>query len=318
MSETGNQTPVINPAGFREYDARWRYPDDINLAGMEALGLGLGTQMRERGLAPRIVAGHDFRSYSREVLDALIEGLVNAGIEVLDIGLSLTPMAYFAQFHLGVDAVAMVTASHNPNGWTGVKMGFEPPLTHGPEDMARLRDIVLGHQGEQHPGGGCEPIEGVREAYIADLTRDFRMTRPLRLVCATGNGTAGAFAPEILERIGVEVIGRHTELDHSFPHYNPNPEALEMLHDMGQAVRKSGADFGLGFDGAGIAAGWWTRRARRSSPTRWALFWRAIWPACMKTPDLLSMSNRPAFLKPTRSCANLEPGPNTGKLVTAT
>ena len=115
--------PLIAPSGFREYDARWRYPQDIDLAGMTELGLGLGTQMRERGLPPVIVVGHDYRSYSREVLDALIIGLVEAGIVVRDIGLALTPMAYFAQFHLGVDAVAMVTASHNPNGWTGVKIG---------------------------------------------------------------------------------------------------------------------------------------------------------------------------------------------------
>ncbi len=247
--------PMIAPTGFREYDARWKYPDDINLPGVTALGLGLGTQMHERGLRPEIAVGNDYRDYSLAIKNALTLGLMQAGVAVLDIGPALSPMAYFAQFHLDAPAVAMVTASHNPNGWTGVKMGFERPLTHGPEDMARLRDIVLGGLGVVRDGGGYRRVEGVRPAYIDDLVGDFRMTRRLRVVCATGNGTAGYFAPEVLERIGVEVIPSHTALDYTFPHYNPNPEALEMLHDMADAVRASGADLALGFDGDGDRCG---------------------------------------------------------------
>lgn len=246
---------LIAPTGFREYDARWRYPEQIDLAGMETLGLGLGTQMWARGVAPEIVVGHDFRSYSATVKAALVAGLVRAGIRVHDIGMALTPMAYFARQHLGIDAVAMVTASHNPNGWTGVKMGFKPPLTHGPEEMAELRDIVLGGQGGELPGGGRVAVDGVGEAYIGDLSDGVQLARKLRVVCATGNGTAGAFAPELLTQIGVEVIPCHNELDFGFPHYNPNPEALEMLHDMADRVRESGADFALGFDGDGDRCG---------------------------------------------------------------
>ena len=246
--------PMIAPTGFREYDARWRFPDEINLPGVTALGLGLGTQMHERGLDPVIAVGNDYRDYSVSVKNALIIGLIEAGIQVRDIGPALTPMAYFAQIHLGTAAVAMVTASHNPNGWTGVKMGFEPPLTHGPEDMDRLRAIVLGGQGVPRPGGGWQRVDGLREAYIADIV-EFRMMRPLRVLCATGNGTAGAFAPEVLGRIGVEVVPRHLRLDYTFPHYNPNPEALEMLEDMSEHVLASGADLGLGFDGDGDRCG---------------------------------------------------------------
>jgi phosphomannomutase/phosphoglucomutase len=182
-------------------------------------------------------------------------GLMQAGIHVKDIGPALSPMAYFAQFHLDAPAVAMVTASHNPNGWTGVKMGFERPLTHGPEEMAELRDIVLEGRGVAREGGRYEFIEGVREAYLEDLVGDFKMTRPLKVVCATGNGTASAFAPELFARLGVEVINSHNELDYTFPHYNPNPEAMEMLHDMSASVRASGADFALGFDGDGDRCG---------------------------------------------------------------
>jgi phosphomannomutase/phosphoglucomutase len=247
--------PLIAPGGFREYDARWRYPEEIDLAGMTALGLGLGTQMRARGIGPHIVVGNDFRGYSTAIRNALVEGLVAAGLHVRDIGTVLTPTAYFAQFHLGAAAVAMVTASHNPNGWTGVKIGFDPPLTHGPEDMAELRDIVLDGRGRPHPGGRVETVAGLRAAYLDDLSRGFRMRRRLRVVCATGNGTAGAFAPDLLARIGVDVVHRHTRLDATFPHYDPNPEAVAMLADMAEAVRASGADLGLGFDGDGDRCG---------------------------------------------------------------
>ena len=246
---------MIAPTGFREYDARWQYPEAINLPGMTALGLGLGTQMRRRGIAPVIAVGNDYRDYSLSIKNALMLGLMQAGIAVKDIGPALSPMAYFAQFHLDVPAVAMVTASHNPNGWTGVKMGFERPLTHGPDEMAELRDIVLNGEGKVHPGGSYEFIDGVREAYLDDLVGDFKMTRKIKVVCATGNGTASAFAPELFERMGVEVVPSHNELDYTFPHYNPNPEAMEMLHDMSASVTASGADFALGFDGDGDRCG---------------------------------------------------------------
>ncbi len=246
---------MITPTGFREYDARWKYPEDINLAGITALGLGLGTQMRNRGIEPVIAVGNDYRDYSLSIKNALMLGLMQAGIHVKDIGPALSPMAYFSQFHLDAPAVAMVTASHNPNGWTGVKMGFERPLTHGPDEMAELRDIVMGGHGKPHDGGRYEFVDGVKEAYLDDLAGDFKMSRPLKVVCATGNGTASAFAPELFERIGVEVVPLHNELDYTFPHYNPNPEAMEMLHDMAAAVTASGADLALGFDGDGDRCG---------------------------------------------------------------
>ena len=98
------------------------------------------------GVKPEIVTGHDFRSYSASVKMALVSGLMAAGCKVHDIGLCITPMAYFAQFELDVPCVAMVTASHNDNGWTGVKMGANRPLTFGPQEMTRLKEIVLGCQ----------------------------------------------------------------------------------------------------------------------------------------------------------------------------
>src|ERR1051326_9423840 len=136
--------PLVSPTGFREYDARWLFPKEVNLLGVQGLGLGLGTYFHELGIRPRVATGHDYRSYSQSVQQALILGLLNAGCEVVDVGLATTPVCYFAQFALECPAVAMVTASHNENGWTGVKMGAQKPLTFGPDEMSRLKAIVLG------------------------------------------------------------------------------------------------------------------------------------------------------------------------------
>jgi phosphomannomutase/phosphoglucomutase len=174
---------------------------------------------------------------------------------VHDIGLSLSPVAYFAQFALDCPAVAMVTASHNENGWTGVKMGARRPLTFGPEEMTRLKQIVLGGLWKERAGGAYVAVPDMRETYLSDVTAGIRLSRPIKVIAATGNGTAGAFAPEALRRIGAEVIGMDNELDFTFPKYNPNPEDLEMLHAMGDAVKTHGADLCLGFDGDGDRCG---------------------------------------------------------------
>ena len=247
--------PLVLASGFREYDARWLLNSEINLPGMRCLGLGIGTLLHAHGAAPRIVTGHDYRSYSQAVKDALISGLVASGCTVNDIGLALSPMAYFAQFDLEVQAVAMVTASHNENGWTGVKIGIDRPLTLDPAEMARLRDIVLGAQWVERPGGAIRHVGGMAGRYMADLVSTGRITRRLKVICACGNGTAGAFAPQVLEGIGCEVVPLDCELDHSFPRYNPNPEDMSMLQAMREAVTAHGADIAFGFDGDGDRCG---------------------------------------------------------------
>jgi phosphomannomutase/phosphoglucomutase len=247
-------TPLVKATGFREYDARWLLGSEINLLGVQALGLGLGAYFHEVG-ERRVVVGHDFRSYSLSVKQALTLGLLQSGCEVLDIGLALSPTAYFAQFDLESPCVAMVTASHNENGWTGVKMGASPPLTFGPDEIGRLKALVLSGEVQTRPGGTLAQMEGVAERYIADAASRCALDRPLRVVCACGNGTAGAFAPEALRRMGAEVIELNCDLDWTFPNYNPNPEDTEMLHAMSAAVKAHGADLALGFDGDGDRCG---------------------------------------------------------------
>ncbi|RWN59538.1 phosphomannomutase/phosphoglucomutase [Mesorhizobium sp.] len=253
---------LIKASGFREYDARWWFghpgsaePPELNLIGVQALGMGLGTLIRRLGAGPDIVTGHDFRSYSLAIKLALVSGLMAAGARVRDIGLALSPMAYFAQFALDTPSVAMVTASHNENGWSGVKMGAARPLTFGPEEMSALKAIVLAGDFDLVGGGSYDFVADFRKIYLDDLTRDKRIARKLKVVAACGNGTAGAFAPEALERIGCEVIPLDVELDHRFPNYNPNPEDMKMLHAIRDKVLETGADVGLGFDGDGDRCG---------------------------------------------------------------
>ena len=246
----------INPYGFREYDARWLYKKDINKLGIENLGKGLGTQIikHTKKNNPRVIVGHDYRSYSEEIKSALKKGLISTGCNIEDIGLSLSPTVYFAQFNLNADAIAMVTASHNENGWTGVKMGIQKGLTHTPEEMKELKDITLNE--EFIEGNGNEiKINNFQQIYIQDLIKKNKINKKIKAVVACGNGTAGIFAPEILSGIGCEVIKLDCNLDFTFPKYNPNPEDLKMLHAISKAVKKNNADIGFGFDGDGDRVG---------------------------------------------------------------
>ena len=251
-----SQNIKIDPYGFREYDARWLYEKDINIAGIENLGKGLGTQIisHTKKNNPTVAVGHDYRSYSEEIKTALKKGLLSTGCNVEDIGLSLSPMVYFAQFNLKSDAIAMVTASHNENGWTGVKMGIKKGLTHAPEEMKELKEITLNEKFISGQGSEKQ-IKNFQQVYKEDLIRDNKIKKKIKAVVACGNGTAGIFAPDILRGIGCEVIELDCNLDWTFPKYNPNPEDLEMLHEIAKSVKENNADIGFGFDGDGDRVG---------------------------------------------------------------
>ncbi len=246
----------INPNGFREYDARWIFEKDIDLEGITDLGKGLGAQVikHTKNTNPRIIVGHDYRSYSEKIKKALINGLISTGCNVEDIGLSLSPMVYYAQFNLNSDAIAMVTASHNENGWTGVKMGIKKGLTHAPDEMNELKNITLNKKFVEGKGS-VKNIENFKKIYSEDLIKKNKINKNIKAIVACGNGTAGVFAPEILRGIGCDVIELDCELDWSFPKYNPNPEDLKMLKAIAKAVKDNNADVGFGFDGDGDRCG---------------------------------------------------------------
>mgnify|MGYP001287350176 CR=1 FL=1 len=244
----------INPLGFREYDARWLYPKDINEEGIKNVGHGLGSQIILRiNKTPRVIVGHDYRSYSEKVKKKLIEGLINSGCKVEDIGLALSPTVYFAQFNLEADAVAMITASHNENGWTGIKMGIEKGLTHSPAEMNELKEIVLKKKFIKGKGSYKE-IKEFKKIYINNLTKN-KIKKKLKVVVACGNGTASIFAPKALRKIGCDIVELDCNLDYSFPKYNPNPEDIKMLSAISECVKKNKADIGFGFDGDGDRVG---------------------------------------------------------------
>ena len=243
----------IDPLGFREYDARWLFPESINELGIESVGKGFGTQIISQIKNPTVIVGHDYRSYSEKVKKNFIKGLLSTGCNVKDIGLCLSPTVYFSQFKLKSDAVAMITASHNENGWTGIKMGIEKGLTHCKEEMSDLKDIVLNEKFLKG-SGKLEEIKDFNKIYISELSKN-KIKKKIKVVAACGNGTAGIFAPDILRGIGCDVIELDCKLDYTFPRYNPNPEDMKMLHEIAKCVRENKADVGFGFDGDGDRVG---------------------------------------------------------------
>ena len=246
----------IDPFGFREYDARWLYPENVNLSGIENLGKGFGTQIvkHTKKNNPRVIVGHDYRSYSEDIKSALKKGLISTGCFVEDIGLSLSPMVYFAQFNLNSEAVAMITASHNKNGWTGVKMGIKKGLTHTTEEMKELKEITLNKKFIEGKGKEKQ-INNFQKIYKDELINNNKINKKIKAVVACGNGTAGIFAPDILRGIGCDVIELDCNLDYTFPKYNPNPEDLKMLRAISEKVKNNNADIGFGFDGDGDRVG---------------------------------------------------------------
>ena len=243
----------INPLGFREYDARWLYPENINDLGIESVGKGFGTQIKKKIKNPNVIVGYDYRSYSEKVKENFVKGLLSTGCNVHDIGLCLSPTVYFSQFKLNSDAIAMITASHNENGWTGIKMGIEKGLTHCKEEMSELKDIVLNEKFTSGKGN-YKKIKDFNKVYINELSKN-QIKKKMKVVAACGNGTAGIFAPEILRGIGCDVIELDCKLDFNFPKYNPNPEDMKMLHEIAKCVKENNADVGFGFDGDGDRVG---------------------------------------------------------------
>ena len=171
MSET-----IISPSGFREYDARWLYPNDVNKKGLEVFGYSLGQYICKRvKVGASVVVGHDYRSYSEEVKYHVVKGLLSAGCNIIDIGLSLSPMVYFAQHHLNTDSLAMITASHNDNGWTGIKCGIEKSLTFGPNEMREIKELALSNDNYQaKEQGKYEFINDLKDHYLHYLIKDFK------------------------------------------------------------------------------------------------------------------------------------------------
>ncbi|HZO71235.1 MAG TPA: phosphomannomutase/phosphoglucomutase [Ktedonobacteraceae bacterium] len=244
---------------FREYDLRGRENEqELNSRSALLIGKGYGTFLRRKGIKMTVL-GHDNRRTSEEMHAAIRDGLISCGIHVIDIGLVTTPMMYWAQLFfnrqekLDTRGGVMVTASHNPVGWNGVKLADDYASTLLSDDLQWIYRLIVDDDFDQ--GNGSFETRNIFDAYCDDLVSRVHISRPLTVVVNTGNGTAGAFAPTILRRAGCTVVEHLTELDPSYPHYTPNPAEVEMMEDTGRIVQKSHAQIGIAIDADGDRLG---------------------------------------------------------------
>jgi len=239
---------------FRDYDLRGRVSEDeLNEHSMELIAKGYGTMLRKRGI-PSAVLGYDARESSAAFHAAFKRGLLSTEIDIYDIGLALTPMMYWAQYHYQTQGGAMVTASHNPSGWSGLKLALGYSYTTLKHEIDELYDLILRDDFAEGEGRVLRE-ERIEDLYIEDLVSRVNIGRPLKVLVNAGNGTAGPMALRLFNRAGCEVVGLHCEMDMSYPHYFPNPALVEMMEDTGQKVREVKADIGIAIDGDGDRLG---------------------------------------------------------------
>ena len=249
---------------FKAYDIRGIVPSTINEAMAEALGRAFGTVARSEGETV-VAVGRDGRLSGEALSAALIRGLAAVGMEVIDVGMVTTPMLYFAACTLCTSGI-QVTGSHNPKDYNGFKMVMAGRAIYGDEIQA-LRRIMEDETSPSRPGGTVRTVD-VLPAYRARIVGDIKLARPLKIVVDSGNGIAGATAPDILRAIGCEVIELFSEVDGNFPNHHPDPSKPENLRDLIAALKGSDAELGLAFDGDGDRLGIVTKDGNNIYPDR--------------------------------------------------
>ncbi len=240
---------------FREYDLRGRVSDEeLNVESVRRIAHAFGIFLKRRKI-DTAVAGYDNRKTSLNFKNAAVTGLLSAGCNVLDIGLTLSPVLYFAQHHFQCPGGLMVTASHNPDDWSGMKLSDGLSRTLGPAQMKELYELVASR--EKASGNGKYEARNVRPAYIERVSDGVKLDRPLKVVMECGNGGAGLFAYEILQKIGCLTFQLYCDPDTTYPHYFPNPSNLKARRRLREMVTHPyiQADIGLGFDGDGDRIG---------------------------------------------------------------
>ncbi|OGH13522.1 MAG: hypothetical protein A2687_04455 [Candidatus Levybacteria bacterium RIFCSPHIGHO2_01_FULL_38_26] len=245
--------PFLKRTMFREYDLRGREAEDeLNDTSMYFIGRGFGTFLRKRNISETVV-GHDARATSDSFHANVIKGIIECGINVVDIGTVTTPMSYWSQYYLKIKGLVMVTASHNPAGWNGVKLGRDFSYTLLTDELIEVYDTISAEKFSQ--GVGTVRKENIKNAYMEDLLSRAKISKKFKILVNTGNGTAGMFAPEILKKAGCEVIEHFTNVDPAYPNYTPNPDGVAMMEDTGRQTVANKCDFGFAFDGDGDRLG---------------------------------------------------------------
>ncbi|MBP9686187.1 MAG: phosphomannomutase/phosphoglucomutase [Candidatus Doudnabacteria bacterium] len=258
---------ILNKYMFREYDIRGRETEqELNPRSVELIAKAYGTFLRKRNVRIAVV-GHDNRGTSEDFYAAAVRGLVSAGIRVIGIGTALTPMMYWAQYYFQSEGGLMVTASHNPAGWNGVKLALGYSYTLMREELLEIYEII--ERESFSTGVGTFEQKDIFTQWRTDLLSRVKLVRPLRIVLNTGNGTAGLFTPQLLREFGCEVVEQNTEPDSTYPHYVPNPANVEMMEDLGRRVVEAGADIGIAIDADGDRLGVCDERGGLVWPDRW-------------------------------------------------
>lgn len=238
---------------FREYDIRGKESDDeLNEQSIYHIARGFGRMLTDLGIRKAVI-GHDARATSESFHAQARKALTESGVSVIDIGTVTTPMSYWAQYHFKTKGLCMITASHNPVGWNGLKLGTDLSKTLGPDEIRALYDIV---EKEAYVNGeGSLRTEDISHAYVADLVTRTKNSKKLKILINTGNGTAGLYAPELFRNAGYEVVEHFTNVDPTYPNYTANPDGEKMMLDTGAQTVHNGCDIGLAFDGDGDRMG---------------------------------------------------------------
>jgi phosphomannomutase / phosphoglucomutase len=241
----------VPPEIFKAYDIRGVVGRQLSAPTVELIGRALGTEVRAAG-GTAMAIGRDGRLSGPELSQALAHGVRSSGVDVHDIGMVTTPIAYFAAHHLGCGSAVAVTGSHNPPDYNGLKMVVAGTTLSG-DAVQALRARI--ERDDFTTGKGAYRTVDVREAYLARVAGDVKLARPIKIVVDCGNGVAGATAPELYRRLGCAVIELFCDVDGTFPNHHPDPTQPENLQDVIRTLASSDAELGLAFDGDGDRLG---------------------------------------------------------------
>ncbi len=249
---------------FKAYDIRGVVPSALNPEVAQALGRAFGTQALAQG-ETQVAVGRDGRLSAPSLANALIQGLVDAGVHVIDVGMVTTPQLYFAAHTLCTSGI-QITGSHNPKDYNGFKMVMAGRAIYG-DEIQGLRQMMQDESWVLKAGGGVQQVS-VNQAYQDRIVQDIHLSRPMRIVVDSGNGIAGASAPGILRAIGCDVVELFSEVDGNFPNHHPDPSKPDNLKDLIAALQTTGAELGLAFDGDGDRLGIVTQDGQTIYPDR--------------------------------------------------
>jgi len=279
---------------FKAYDIRGIVGKTLTPAIVQSIGQAIGSQARDRGVTA-VVIGRDGRLSGPDLARALAAGIQASGIDVIDIGMVATGMLYFATYELGTGSGVMVTGSHNPPDYNGLKMMIAGETLHGDAITALRTRIDEGHLAN---GQGTYREHDIRETYLARVCSDIKPARRLHIAVDCGNGVAGAYAPALFRRLGCEVTELFCEVDGTFPNHHPDPAHPENLEDLKAALQRTGADIGFAFDGDGDRLGVVTRDGNIIYPDRQLMLYAA---------DVLSRNPGATIIYDVKCTRNLGP-----------